>query len=1161
MSPSAPSDQTTRDQIGPWAPADRPLKPLDRFEPDTNFVVCAAAGSGKTTALIGRMVSLIRTGVPVGDLVAITFTKKAAGEMQGRFYTQLRAAEDKAKGDEQRRLQRALEEISQCFIGTIHAFCARLLRGRSEEIGIPRDFNAGLEERDKEELRDQFWQQYLQASWEERRSEVEALFEAGVDLGELKDFFGDLTRVPELSPHVDGAEEPPDLSAAVEEAKTFFRAWETYRPPEMPDARSPCDALQAFNRAERFLTFQGTDTLLNQAQFLALFEGLREEDSRSTYDTDYKGTVTVSHWKPSQSEAKELRDKHLAPFVMETVEPALRQWKSYVHRLVAHFAHDAVDAFREARWSQGQLTFHDLLLAARDLLRGHPAVRRSLRAQYPRLLVDEFQDTDPVQAEVLFYLTHESEGAFKRGGSLESKENAEEGGATGADDHPATWQDCTPAPGSLFIVGDDKQSIYSFREADIDLFDTVRRLIDEQECGAAVTLQTNFRSVEGICAWCNEAFRPLFHADQAATEADGMVQAEYVPFEPWHSASDSSVSDQSVSQHDAAVKQLRVPYVKGKSYSSDIARRNAHQIARYIQYACSRGEKPGDFMILTRDTTRLSIFGEVLAERGIPYVVAGGKDAGDSEELRGLVDLLTAVYRPDDPVARLAYLRGPLVGLRDEELYRFVQAGGGFDGPLTLPERLRRDLDNELVQHIQAAYGQLEKAHALLKEKRPATAIGLIAEETGLLARALQDAGQGSLKAGRFLRILEEVRHLDGQGASWADILEELERVLVGEASLDGMTLETGQKDENGEPGGVQLLNVHKAKGLEADVVFLADPYNSQYPRDPERHVRRLHDEVVQPVFVEKGPYHKELKYGPMGWYDFFQEEAKRAQLAEEHRLQYVAATRAKRLLVVSRYEKKPDKGYWADLYTHLDAQDAPDLEVPDSEPQSAPGRLARVPKIQRLNERRRSAFEAAATPSFRLATVTKDSKDVGGHHERDGYGSSFGSAVHAAFEVMSRQGREELGDQLLTRILEEHLSEVTEKHLQRARRMVEDWTSSSFWKEVKKAQQVLPEVPVATYEPLGRDGQEPNSGAEHQLMRGVIDLAFETEHGWTLVDFKTDRVSDQDVLDTLTDHYTPQISAYAEHWTAQAHAQVHRAGLWFADPGEFVPVHVESAV
>ena len=1217
-----------RDCIGPWRPG-AALPPLHTFRPDTNFVVCAAAGSGKTTALVGRMVSLIRTGAPVGDLVAITFTKKAAAEMQGRFYEELHAARVAATDPtEARRLGRALQDLAQCFIGTIHAFCARLLRGRSERIGIPRDFTPGLEDREKRELREQFWQRYLQTVWDERPERMEELLGAGVNLGELEGFFGDLVRVPELEVYTDGPEAPPRLDGALREAEAFLGEWGGFIPASRPE-KGPDKAMTALQDGQAMLRYLDMDEQVHQVKLLKTLAGAVRSGGK-------KGRVTLNRW-PDKDRAKTLRDNALPEFVSETVQPALRRWKSYVHRLIAAFAHEAVDAFRMARWGQGQLTFHDLLLAARDLLRDHPDARAALGAQYPRLLVDEFQDTDPVQAEVLFYLTHEGESSKGESSKKDaSKKDASKGDASQENasheadpSHeetthrghaaPDRWDACTPGPGRLFIVGDDKQSIYGFREADIDLFDTVRRKIDDQPHGEAVTLQTNFRSLSGICDWCDGAFSELFDADgrlarsatsKGAQAGEGqagegqagegqagegqVVQADYVSFEARHPTPAGW----------APVRELVVPYVKGASTSRKIARRNAKQIAGLIRRACEEGGAPlggqddalqgvpGDFMILTRDTTRLSIFAEALAEANVPYTLAGGKDASQSEELRGLVDLLASVYRPDDPVARVAYLRGPLVGLSDEELYRFKKAGGELGESYELRPAVMNALEGGLAARLEAAYGHLQTAEALLKERRPAAAIETLAEQLGLVPRALQDAAQGSLKAGRLLRVLEEARHLDGQGAHWGEILEELERLLNGELTLDGMTLETGQKGKskkNGESeqkgegpalGGVQLLNAHKAKGLEANVVFLADPYSSSYPRDPERYVRRRAGEVVQPVFVDKGPYHTEMKYGPAAWKTRFKDAAKRAQRAEEHRLQYVAATRAKRLLVVSRYEKKDDAGYWADLYDYLGAEDIPTLEISASEI-SAPGVPASgvpvsgvptsdlpAPDLEGRRACREALWEAASTPAYALETVTSGPGEAEVWSSEEGYGRSFGSAVHAALEILHRhemlrrQSPElNIDRDWLVPILQAHIDALTEQKTQRAHEMLMGWTRGALYAELTAADRVLAEVPVAAFDPQGDEKPE----SERQLVRGVIDLAFRAAEGWTLVDFKTDQIASADAdeagkdrLDALTERYAPQVRAYASYWSRHAGEDIHRAGLWFTDANRWASVALE---
>jgi ATP-dependent exoDNAse (exonuclease V) beta subunit (contains helicase and exonuclease domains) len=206
-------DAAVRRRIGPWQEDDVPT--LSAFEPDTNFFVRAAAGSGKTTALVARMVALVRSGVPVEDLTAITFTRKAAGEMSKRFYEELRRAQTAlpAEGPQRRRVTAALRDAQQAFIGTIHAFCARLLRERPIAADLPPGFVAGLEDREERELRDRAWQDYLQTVRADRPARMEALTSLGLEPEDLDAYFEQLCEHPELDPYVNAPDTVPDPDA------------------------------------------------------------------------------------------------------------------------------------------------------------------------------------------------------------------------------------------------------------------------------------------------------------------------------------------------------------------------------------------------------------------------------------------------------------------------------------------------------------------------------------------------------------------------------------------------------------------------------------------------------------------------------------------------------------------------------------------------------------------------------------------------------------------------------------------------------------------------------------------------------------------------------------------------------------------------------------
>lgn len=1114
MPPSSSlSDASTRRRIGPWHP-DR-LPSLNDFEPDTNFVVRAAAGSGKTTALVARIVALVRSGVPIDACTAITFTRKAASEMKARLYEELRTTDARlrkadAASAERKNVRRALQNLPRCFVGTIHSFCARLLRERPLDADLPPDFTAGIEDREREDLRHQAWQSYLSDVWEASPDRIDHIAALGLEPADLVHFFGELCRYPDLAPHVDGPDHPPDLDATVDALRRFVETWSEELPSDPADGDAkPGTAATALRTAQRFLEYRTLDDPATKAEFVALFEDLTKTDRRKSTEMEIRGDLTKGHWLNAEA-AERLDNEVLPTLVQEVVEPALRAWKAYVHRHLVQFTRPAVERYAEHRRETGQLTFQDLLVQTRTLLKTNPSARRALQREYPRLLVDEFQDTDPLQAEILFYLASQ-------------------------DPTESHWRQCRPRDGSLFIVGDDKQSIYRFRRADLDVYRTVRKTIDQAPNGEDVTLQSNFRSVPPLLDWCNDTFSTLFD------DLPSPYQAPYVAFDPARTEVPS----------EPTVRQLKVPYVKGSSSTRDIARRNAEQVATYIASARSdddpllRDEEgaplvkgtPGDFMILTRTRSRLDVFAEALAEHGLPYTLTGGDDAKNSTEVRALLTLLTCVERPLDPVARIAYLRGPLVGFSDDALYRFHASGGSFDGPFELDPMVGDGLSDDTASRLQTAYEHLRRAGEWLEHLRPAAAIERIVDRLGLMPRTRRSrrrSGLGSLRAGRLLRILHEVQRLDAEGHPWTAIRDELQQVLDGDRELDGHTLDTGTDDA------VRLLNVHKAKGLEAPVVILADPYGGKHPKAPDEHVRRDEGEVVLPVY-EEHRFNRSLRYAPERWTTEFQDTEARYQQAEEQRLLYVAATRAQSLLVVSRYRSdrwSEDKGYWAPLYPFLD--DCPSLEVPEEAP--PPPTPSHPPTTAPDLDRRR---ERVAHPTYRTRTVTEP-EGPQALPSQPGYGSDFGIAMHELLaELVHRRSTlpdSGLPEALVESILEEH--DVLELR-STAQQMLRTFRSGPLWADLITADVVHTEFPVAQM-------QEPDDD-QPELVDGTVDLLYHTASGWHLVDYKTDRLPEEDFR--LVETYRPQLETYAQMWEAATGQELETKGLWLGDTGSLVPL------
>lgn len=1138
MSSSLPDD-SKRKRIGPWKEEELPT--LKHFEPDRNFVVRASAGSGKTTALIARMVALVRQGVAPGDMAAITFTRKAAGEMRQRFFRELRKTrayleeengsesgrEDLTSqevNDQLERVNQALDETQQCFIGTIHSFCARILREHAVEIGLPPDFVAGLDDRDERELRERVWQKYLEDAWDDNFEAVEHLGNLGVDVGELDGEFGKLCGNPDLEPFVDGPESMPTLESAVAKLKSFVDEYGPYLTDPEPEANAGKVSV-ALRSARLFLQHRSLDDLKSRADFLELFEGTTEEDTRKSTDTEVRGDMKnkSDHW--TDKTVADTLDDQIIPELVETViEPALAEWRSYGHRRIVEFIEPAVTRYRTRRREEGRLTFLDLLVETRRLLRENPSARENLQSRYPRILVDEFQDTDPIQAEILFYLT---------GKNTEEKKD---------------WTRCDPRPGSLFIVGDDQQSIYGFRRADMRVFNQVKELLSKPDADNVLQLTSNFRSLGPICDWCDSVFSELF--SEGVQEG---IQAQHQQFS----------KTRNVGEETSQIRALEVPDIK-RNPAEDIARKNAGQIATFIAEAITSNDpvlreaqtdgdpvagNAEDFMILTRNKGRLDIFAEELASRDIPYALTGGQDLGNSSELRALVDLMACVQRPDDPVALVAYLRGAIVGLSDDSLFRLKEAGFRYgETGFELQPEVKDDLDNDLAGRVEKSLGHLRSARSHLQEYRPVTAVGKIIDRTGLYGRALDDRVHGSLRAGRLSRLMALIRGLDHKNLHWTEILEELQRLADGETDADGLTLDSGTG------GAVRLLNVHQAKGLEAPIVILADPYHKKYPRDPSQYVDREEGtesgKFVLPMY-EEGRWRKYFAWGPHAWNEKYKEQAKREKEAEERRLQYVASTRAEDCLIVSRYEGQSEKGFWANLYPNLEerptvsiASDDPTEEDTDQK-SSLP-----IPDLKKIKKDRDEI--ASSEASYVTQTVTERAEgtyeplgSAVGHSPKDP--EAFGTAVHDLLEwaVYNRESLPEPSrrEAMAQKVLKENYPEFEDEDLKRAVTMLERFRNSSVWSDLRHARAVYPEHPLTWRE-------------NGTVVRGTIDLVYATPDSWHIVDYKTDQIGEGSVLGSLEGHkYAGQVRQYTDAWERLTEEEVASTSLWFAETGEIVVV------
>ncbi|MEN6559677.1 MAG: UvrD-helicase domain-containing protein [Acidobacteriota bacterium] len=1112
-----PPDQAARDRI--------------RDDLGTTFLVEAGAGSGKTRSLVDRMIALLASGrAPIETLAAVTFTRKAAADLRGRFQVALERARLGEKDAVVRgRLEAALTGLERTFIGTIHSFCARLLRERPIEAGIDPDFRE-LEEHEDTVLLEKSWDEYQARARLENETALAGLDGAGLQPSDLEAAFKAVAAFPDVM-QARGRTAPPELGTVRRELGRLIDLASDLVPRERPaKGRDPLQALfvRLFRR-RRNLGFDDPRLLMESVELF-----------------DKELGVTKNRW-PEKSDAERLLAA-AREFQETAAAPALREWREFRHDRALAFLGPAVDFYAERRRAEGRLNFQDQLMLAARLLRDNPEVRAYFRKRFHPVLVDEFQDTDPIQAEILFLLAATS-------------------------DTEKDWTRLVPAPGSLFLVGDPKQSIYRFRRADIDIYNLVKERITAAG-GEVLALSANFRSLRPIADWVNPVFDPgrggIFPA-----EADE-YQAGFMPLETVRGRGRGTLS---------GVFKATVPAVS-RHVKEEITGIDAGRVAGFVAWALdshlllddgeggARPAEPGDFLILFRYKDRMSKYARKLEELGVPFEIAGSDAFAQSPEIAEVLNLLRAIDDPDDPVAAVAVLRGLFFGLSDQELLEHRAAGGGFCC-LEIPE------DGAGAAGVRRALGVLRDWRDLATRVPPSVALETILQQSGLLNH-LVAAETGGSRAGNVLKLVEVLRSRENEDmttfASAVAFMEE----WVGARPVEEMSLAPGRRDA------VRLMNLHKAKGLEAPVVWLANPAGCA-DFEPDRHVRRTgrspigHFRFTKPA----GEFRTKTVSQPAGWDESAAEE-KKYGAAEEDRLMYVAATRARDLLVVSAYEGDLGaRSAWGPLGKGLSGiEELPEYPpVPGrgpSRPATPSGKRSGVKAgevIKGREELRRKMAGASLASSLHETVTALARREAEPPAWAKGGLGLWGSEVHIMLKTLASSwpgpAAGGVADGALVRLARNVLVAAGRGPADAGELAahVGGILRSPFWTRAMRAGRRLYEVPFSVVVGPGEPGYEdlaaavgpvpaaggrpvvPVPGAPISLA-GAVDLLFEEPDGWVIADYKTDRLpaavegagadDREKALAALAGHYRPQVRLYTRFWGRITGEKVKESGLYF---------------
>ncbi len=572
---------------------------------DRTLFVEAGAGTGKTHALVSRVVALVKAGHPMRGIAAITFTEAAASELRERIRAALEESGDRD----------AVQQLDEAAISTLHGFAQRILSDHPFEARLPPSIEV-LDEIQSTLAFEERWAAFLDQLFPDPAYETVILRATALNLS-----FDDQLRQIALifNDHWDR------LDAAKIAAPALSPI----------DAKAVVDHLTVAIDLSRHCTDRDDKLFTHMATFAGLPERLQnaadELEALHLLQSADRFSGGLKGKKENYAPGCDVADIRLA---LESAEAARAELLAVIRAEVLDHLLVALRAFvldaAAVRQRAGRLEFHDLLVRARDLVRDNAAVRAAVSARFSHLLIDEFQDTDPIQVELASWIAGD-------------------------------------VPGKLFYVGDGKQSIYRFRRADITQFEAVRDALDADNVRA---LTDNYRSVPGIVAWVNHTFGEL------------LSEPAYQPLSITRKA--PARADVPVvimgHEHPRGVNIAAIREVEAEEIADAIGRlQNGHRLALR------------DIAVLMPTRTSLPQLELGLESAEIPYRVASASLVWATQEVRDLLAVLRVVDDPSDQLSLVAALRSPALACADSDLLTYRQAGGAWHLHATAPTALSAD--------------------------------------------------------------------------------------------------------------------------------------------------------------------------------------------------------------------------------------------------------------------------------------------------------------------------------------------------------------------------------------------------------------------------------------------------------------------------------------
>lgn len=1025
-----------------------------------NFFVEAGAGSGKTTSLVGRMVNMIKKGIPVDQICTITYTKAAANEFFKRFQKALSEENDE-------KCKEALKHIDLAFMGTIDSFCNMIISEHPSAMKVP----SSVENTSKEEFINIYKNEFSKIRNGEYGKELQVLCSQYVLFNNYEEenfayILNDLMNKRNSEFVYDEVSQEEIDNFLKNEGNETIKVLEYLT--KHPELICPKDDETKHRKAYETL-FSKINILKKPWRNIpSVIKALKDiEKLRLNLNVDLgsiSGEATRIFIPNKEEKAKYLKINEEEFLYRKLIKLKFDVTMNFVSKSIPMIA----DKLRE----QGKLEFFDYILYLRNALK-EDAVNggqliRHINNRHRYFLIDEFQDTNPIQIEIFFYL---------------SSDNPKE-----------DFKECLPRDGSLFIVGDPKQSIYRFNGADVSSYLRIKDIFEKLENGEVLELTNNFRSTIELKDWFNNCFKDVLVEDEnqagytaipkvdndhkAETKESGRIFTGSYMYQSIYGSKKNPAPEGKDDPN--CVKDIILSILNDKTLLIKDEKTKEYRNPIYK-----------DFMLITPTKTKLGDYMLVFKANGIPFKIEGKALFNECPAFKLITKIFGAIANPSNNTRVFGVLESDYFNLDKKEINSLLNEQGV-------------KLDLTIYQDNK----QMKKLSDFLKTTGKYSISSLyeyIMDEFDVF----RYAGSENLEYVYYGLELLRDKQISGEINNLQDAYTYLNSLLDDNTDVERCLALS--RDENK----VHLANAHKVKGLEAPIVILIAGKSSK--KAPLNRVVREDTNKCYVFGIEKDsiPIINSVSY------EEEKEKEVNARAAEMDRLLYVAATRARDVLIVNdAYTsggKKSGSNVWSkavekithDIYSNIEKNN----EIIDK------------PTTIDIDELKVSNIldsSASKVSSYRIARPSKEvahklSEDYEPTHKEDA--ALKGTLAHRLMEVLVLSRNNINLENAVRSIIDEYCDDDT--YYEGLLNLGESIRNGGFIQnndcpqdilnELLSANEVYTEVPFSYME-------------NKEIWNGVIDVIYRKGDKWFIVDYKTN--ADPSDLD---EKYKAQLEAYTK--------------------------------